>query len=86
MKQHMISTIVTESQMTIKYLKDGSTMLAVVIVVREVDLKRNFSAERDILELIFAFDLHIYNTRHIMYQHVHLNNLLEREKILQRIS
>ena len=49
MKQHIISTIVTESQMTIKYLKDGSTMLAVVIVVREVDLKRNFSAERDIL-------------------------------------
>lgn len=56
MKQHIISTIVPESQMTIKYLKDGSTMLAVVIVVREVDLKRNFSAERDILELIFAFD------------------------------
>ena len=37
-KQPNISTIVTESQMTIKYLKDVSTMLAVVSAVRKVDL------------------------------------------------
>ena len=37
-KQHIVSTTVTESQMTIKYLKDVSTILAVVSGVREVDL------------------------------------------------
>ena len=41
--------------MTIKYLKDVSTMLAVVSAVREDGLKRHFSAKRDILKLIFAF-------------------------------
>ena len=37
-KQHITSTIVTESQMTVKYLKDVSTVLAVVFVVREIHL------------------------------------------------
>ena len=37
-KQHIVSTTVTESQMTIKYLKDVSAMLAVVSAVRVVDL------------------------------------------------
>ena len=37
-KQHIVSTTVTESQMTIKYLKNVSTMLAVVSAVTEVDL------------------------------------------------
>ena len=37
-KQHTVSTTVTESQMTIKYLKDVLTMLAVVSAVRENDL------------------------------------------------
>ena len=36
-EQHIVSTTVTESRMTIKYLKDESTMLAVVSAVREVD-------------------------------------------------
>ena len=63
--QYIVSTTGTESQMTIKYLKDVSTMLAIVSAVREGDLKRHFSAEREIVRLIFAFD-HInyarYNT------------------------
>ena len=37
-KQHIVSTTVTESQMTIKYLKDVSTILPVVSGVREADL------------------------------------------------
>ena len=34
--QYIVSTTGTESQMTIKYLKDVSTMLAIVSAVREV--------------------------------------------------
>ena len=34
-KQHVVSTPVTESQMPIKYLKDVSTVLAVISAVRE---------------------------------------------------
>ena len=41
--------------MTIKYLKDASTKLAVVSRVR-------FSAERDILKLIFPFALTMLGT------------------------
>ena len=40
-KQHTVSTTVTESQLsqlTIKYLRDVSTMLAVVSAARDVDL------------------------------------------------
>ena len=61
-KQHIVSTTVTESQMTTKYLKNVSTMLAVVSAVTEVDLD------------------HINYSRHNMYSHVYLNNLLRREK------
>ena len=32
-KQHIVSTTGTESQMTVKYLKDVSTMLAIVSVL-----------------------------------------------------
>ena len=38
------------------YLKDASTMLAIIFIVREGGLKRHFSAEREILKLVFAFD------------------------------
>ena len=38
MKQHIVLTIVPESQMTIKYSKNLSTMLAVVSAITEVDL------------------------------------------------
>ena len=34
--QHIVSATYTESQMTVKYLKDMSTMLAIVSAVREV--------------------------------------------------
>ena len=38
MKQHIVLTIVPKSQMTIRYSKNVSTMLAVVSAVTEVDL------------------------------------------------
>ena len=38
MKQHIVSTTVTESQMTIKYLKNVSAMVTGVSTVTEVDL------------------------------------------------
>ena len=54
-KQHNVSTAGTESKMTIEYLKDVSTTLAIIPTVREGGLRRLFSAEREILKL-FAFD------------------------------
>ena len=47
-KQHIVSTMGTKSQMTSKYLKDVSTRLAIVSVVREGGLKIQFSPEREI--------------------------------------
>ena len=47
-KQHIVLTMGTKSQMTSKYLKDVSTRLAIVSVVREGGLKRQFSPEREI--------------------------------------
>ena len=41
-KQHVLSTTVTESQMTLKYLKGVSTKLVVVSTGREVGLKGYF--------------------------------------------
>ena len=76
-KQHIVSTIVTESQITVKYLKDFSTMLAIVSAVREGSLKGHFSVEREILKLMFDFDLINY-AEYITYQNVFLNNLLKK--------
>ena len=42
--------------MTVKYLKDVSAKLAIASAVREGGLNRHFSAEREILKLMFAFD------------------------------
>ena len=51
------------------YLKDVSTILAIVSAVREGDLKKHFSAEREFLKLMFAFD-HINYAGYITYQDV----------------
>lgn len=55
--ERIISTAGTQTQMTIKSLKDMSVMLATASLVREGDLKKHFSTEREILKLIFAFVL-----------------------------
>ena len=49
-----------------------------ISAVREGGLKRHFSAEREILKLMFAFD-HINYAEYIAYQHVYLNNLLRKD-------
>ena len=67
----------THSQMTINYLKDVSTMLAIVSAVREGDLKIHLQAERQMLKLIFAFD-HIHYARYNTFQHVNLLDLQRR--------
>ena len=54
-------------------------IVAAFSAVREADLKRYFSAEQDILKLIFTFD-HINYSRHNTYQYVYLNDLSRKEK------
>ena len=73
----MLSTASTESQMAVKYLKDKSTMQAIVSTVRKGGLKRLFSAERESVKSMFVFD-HISYDGYIAYQHAYLNNLLRK--------
>ena len=70
--------------MTVKCLKDVSTMLANVSVVTKGGLKRHFSAEREILKLMIAFD-HINYAGYITYQHVYLNDLLRKDNSIVKI-
>ena len=77
-KQHIVSTTGTESQMTVKCLKDVSTVLAIVFALIEGGLKRHFSIEREIMKLMFAFD-HINDTGCITYQYIYINNLLRKD-------
>ena len=46
----------TESKMTIRYLRDISSLLALVSAVREKNLERHLQAEREMLKYCFAFD------------------------------
>ncbi len=46
----------TEGAMTICYLKDISSLLAMISAVRECDLERHLQSERDMLKLTFALD------------------------------
>ena len=82
-KQHIVPIFGTKSQMTLEYLRDGSTMLAVVSAVREGGLKRHFSAEQGIFKLIFALDRIDY-AKHGTYHQMYLNNLLRREKSIPK--
>ena len=64
--------------MTVTYLTYMSTMLAIVSTVRKGGLKRHFSAEPEILKLMFAFD-QINYAGYITYQHAYLNDLLRKD-------
>ena len=46
----------TESEMTIAYLKDVSSMLALVSAVRDNNLELHLQAEREMVKHCFAFD------------------------------
>ena len=64
--QHTVSTMSTESQITKKNLKSVPIMQPILSAVGEGNLKRNFSAEQEILKLMFAFDrINYLHTIHI---------------------
>ena len=63
--------------MLVNYLKDVSTMLAIVSAVRTRKITQHLPAERKILKLILAF-VHINYAPYNSFQHVFLNNLFKR--------
>ena len=60
--------------MTIWYLKDASSLLALVSAVLEKNLERHLQAAKEILKYCFVFD-HIIYTRYLSYQQVYLGSL-----------
>ena len=56
-KQPIVSIIVTESQMTIRYLKDVLKILAVVSAVREVDLDHVIYARHNTYQHVYLSNL-----------------------------
>ena len=60
--------------MTVAYLRDVSSMLSLVVSVREGDIELHLQAERNMLKQVFAFDHQNY-ARYLSYQHVLLNDL-----------
>ena len=56
-EQHIVSKTGTESQITIKYLKDVSTMLAVVSAIRDVDLDRINCARHNTYQQVYLSNL-----------------------------
>ena len=73
----IFSTTRTRSQMLVNYLKDVSTMLAIVSAVRTRNITQHLQAERKILKLILVF-VHINYAPYNSFQHVFLNNLFKR--------
>ena len=64
----------SESKMTIRFLKDVSSLLALVSAVREKNFERHLQAEREMIKYCFAFD-HVNYARYISYQQVYLRSL-----------
>ena len=64
----------TEASMTMAYLQDVSSMLAMVSAVREGNIERHLQSEREMLKQIFAFNHQNY-ARYCSYQHVYLRSL-----------
>ena len=62
--------------MTVAYLKNVSSLLALVSAVREINLEQHLQAEREMLKRCFAFD-HINYARY-MFEHVYLRDLERR--------
>ena len=60
--------------MVVNYLKDVSTMLTIVTAVQTGNITQLLQAERQMLKLIFTFDLINYDCYN-SFQHVLLNNL-----------
>ena len=64
----------TASKMTISYLKDISSLLALISGVREGNFDLHMQAAREMLKYCFAFD-HINHSRYLSFQHVYFLNL-----------
>ena len=69
----------TDNEMSIEYLKDVSSMLAMVAAVRDNNIELHLQAERQMIKYCFAFD-HVHYARYLGYQNVYLRDL-ERKKI-----
>ena len=57
----------TESKMAIAYLKDVSSLLALVAAVRDCNFELRLKAEREMIKHCFAFD-HVNYARYLAYQ------------------
>jgi len=64
----------TENKMTIAYLKDISSLLALVWAVRVGNLECHLQAEREMIKFCFAFD-HVNYSRYLSFQQVYLRDL-----------
>ena len=60
--------------MTICFIKDVSSLLALASAVREENFERHVLAEREMVKYYFAFD-HINYARYMSYQQVYLQEL-----------
>ena len=76
--QELSNSIITangkQSKMTVEYLRDVSSLLAMVSSVREGDIEKHLQAERDMLKTVFAFDHQNY-ARYLGYQHHLLSDM-----------
>ena len=64
--------------MTICFLRDVSTLLAMASAVKEKNFERHLQAEREMIKFCFTFD-HINYSRYLTCQYVYLR-ILQRER------
>ena len=64
----------TESKMTIAYLKEVSSLLALVAAVRDCSFELHLQAEREMIKHCFACN-HVNYARYLAYQQVYLREL-----------
>ena len=73
-----VSTILSvkgyQDGMVVSFLRDVSSLLALVSSVREGDIERHLQSERYMIKQVFAFDHQNYS-RYLTYQHILLNDL-----------
>ena len=63
-----------DGELTITYLRDVSSMLALISAVRDMNIERHLQAERKLIIHSFAFDHQNY-ARYGAYQHIYLQSL-----------
>ena len=68
-----------DGELTITYLRDVSSMLALVSAVRDMNIERCLQVERKLIIHSFAFDHQNY-ARYGAYQHVYLQSLKQQNR------